>query len=223
MADIEEMIEIETTKPNRMARRRQETRAKLLAATHELVVEKGIEKTTMSDITEVADLGRRTFYYHFASKSECITATVAEVYQRHAIHVLELVSPSDDPALVISTSIQSVMRSLIHEPITACLAQHPRLLGDALLIALGKFVKRDMQAGIDIGRFVPPVRETIIDNMMMWTLVGLIIDATEAKTDMSAVLQEYSQMFLMILGIEAQEARDIAKLAASNLLSSSEK
>ncbi len=223
MAEVEDMTEIETTKPNRMARRRQETRAKLLSATHGLVVEKGIEKTTMSDITEVADLGRRTFYYHFASKSECITATVAEVYQRHALHVLKLVSPSDDPALVMATAIQSVLRSLIHEPITACLAQHPRLLGDALLVAIGKFVKRDMQAGIDIGRFKPPVREKIIDSMTMWTLVGLIIDATEAKTDITAVLQEYAQIFLMILGIEADEAREVAKLAASNLLSSSEK
>jgi len=223
VAEVEEMTEIESTKPNRMARRRQETRGKLLAATHDLVVEKGIEKTTMSDITETADLGRRTFYYHFASKDECITATVAEVYQRHAIHVIKLVSPSDDPALIIATSIQSVMRSLIHEPITACLAQYPMLLADALFAALGKFVKRDVQAGIDIGRFKPPVREKIIDSMMMWTLVGLIIDATDVKPDITAVLQEYAQMFLMIQGIAADEAREIAILAGNNLLSAKEK
>ncbi len=223
VAEVEEMTEIEPTKPNRMARRRQETRGKLLTATHDLVVEKGIEKTTMTDITDVADLGRRTFYYHFANKDECIIATVAEVYQSYAISFFKRLSPNDDPALVIATAIQSVLRSLIDEPITACLAQYPRLLGDGLLIALGEFVERDMQAGIDIGRFKPPVRAQIIDSMMVWTLVGGIIDAIEAKTDITAVLQEYAQIFLMILGIGVDEARDISKLAENNLQSIKEK
>ena len=217
LGDTKEMIEIEPAKPNRMARRRQETRAKLLAATHELIVKKGIDKTTMSDITEAADLGRRTFYYHFTSKDECISATAVEIYQRHALAVLSMVSPSDDPALVMATATQSVLSSMLREPITKRLAERPRLLGEALMGAIGQFVHRDLQAGIDIGRFTPPVRPNVLDSMMMWSLVGLIIEAIEVQTDLTAVLQEYAQMFLMILGIENSEAKQISMQALENL------
>jgi len=217
LGDTEEVIEIESAKPNRMARRRKETRAKLLAATHELIVEKGIDKTTMSDITETADLGRRTFYYHFASKDECISATAVEIYQRHALAVLTMVSPSDDPALVMATATQSVLSSMLSEPITEHLAERPRLLGDALMGAIGQFVHKDLQAGIDIGRFTPPVRANVLDSMIMWSLVGLIIEAIEMKTDLTSVLLEYAQMFLMILGIENSEAKQVAAQALENL------
>ena len=67
---------VRSDKPNRMEKRRLKTRAKLLAATLKLVLKKGIDKTTMDDITETADLGRRTLYYHFSSKEECILAAV---------------------------------------------------------------------------------------------------------------------------------------------------
>ena len=217
LSDIEEVLDVQSTKPNRMARRRQETRAKLLLATHELIVEKGIEKTTMSDITEAADLGRRTFYYHFTSKDECIAATAVEVYQRHAMAVLNIVSPADDPALVMATATQSVLSSLLREPITACLVERPRLLGDSLWGAIGPFVHSDMQAGIDIGRFTPPMRPKVLDSMMIWSLVGLIIEAIEVENDLAAVLQEYAQMFLMILGIPVEEAKEIALQASKNL------
>ena len=217
LGDAEEMIKIEPSKPNRMARRRQETRVKLLAATHELIVEKGIDKTTMSDITEAADLGRRTFYYHFTSKDECISATAVEVYQRHALAVLTIVSPNDDPALVMATATQSVLSSMLREPITKRLAERPRLLGEALMGAIGQFVHRDLQAGIDIGRFTPPVRPNVLDSMIMWSLVGLIVEAIEVQTDLTAVLQEYAQMFLMILGIENSEAKQISIQALENL------
>lgn len=217
LSGTEEMTEIESTKPNRMARRRRETRAKLLAATHDLIVEKGIDKTTMSDITEAADLGRRTFYYHFASKDECISATAVEVYQRHALAVLTMVSPDDDPALIMATATQSVLSSMLREPITARLAERPRLLGEALMGAIGQFVHRDLQAGIDIGRFTPPVRPNVLDSMIMWSLVGLIVEAIEVKTDLTSVLQEYAQMFLMILGIENSEAKQVSMQALENL------
>ena len=79
---------IKPSKPNRMDRRREETRKKILEATLELVIEKGVDKTTMSDITEAADLGRRTFYYHFASKEECVIAAAVGQIQKHSVSYL---------------------------------------------------------------------------------------------------------------------------------------
>ena len=144
-----------TDKPNRMERRRLETRSKLMAATLKLLVKKGVEKMTMDDITNTADLGRRTFYYHFSSKEECIVATVASVYQQHGENISE-VEGIDDPALVIAISILVVLDALLEDPVTACLVDHPRLIGLVLVQALGNFVRRDMEEGLAAADLKPP-------------------------------------------------------------------
>jgi len=201
-------------KPNRMARRRLETRAKLLNATLELVVEKGIEKTTMSDITDRADLGRRTFYYHFVSKEEAVIAAVAEVYLKHAIKIAHTIVEVRDPVMVMAMASQAVIASLLKEPVTACLVEYPKLLGEALFKAVGNSAHADMQAGIDSGDFKPALKGEFLDNMIMWSLVGLILKAVERKDDTQTLLKDYAQMFLMILGVESGKAKLLAQEAA---------
>lgn len=215
MGDID-VIETKE-KPNRMARRRLETRAKLLNATLELMVEKGIEKTTMSDITDRADLGRRTFYYHFVSKEEAVITAVAEVYLKHANKIASAIVEVHNPVMVMAMSSQAVIASLLQEPVTACLVEYPRLLGEALIKAVGNSAHADMQAGIDSGDFKPALKGEFLDNMIMWSLVGLIIKAVERKDETPALLKDYAQMFLMILGIESDKAKLLAQEAANKI------
>ncbi len=208
-------------KPSRMDRRRLETRTKLLAATLELMVEKGVEKTTMSDISDAADLGRRTFYNHFSSKEECIIAAAAEHIQKHSINVFNHTAHLEDSALVVATSTQFVLAALAQEPVVRCLVDRPRMLGSALFTAIGEFVKRDMENGIREGRFDPPLVGNSLDNMMKWSLVGLLIEAVDAEMDFKDCLLGYSQAFLMMLGLQSQEARKVSLLAAANLAKAS--
>ena len=212
-----ELAETDGVKSSRMERRRQETRAKLLAATHELVVEQGIDKTTMSSITDKADLGRRTFYYHFASKDEAITAAAAHVYQQHAVKALELAGVDADPAFMVAAATQMVIRGFMKEPITACLTDHPRLLGDALYIAIGEFVHNDINQGIKQNRFNPPIRENFLDSLMMWSLTGLMIEAAESGSDIAEVLKEYALVVLLILGVDRKEAEALVEKAYKHL------
>ena len=215
MAEIETSIHQE--KPNRMERRRLETRGKLLKATLDLVVEKGIEKTTMSDITDRADLGRRTFYYHFVSKEEAVIAAVADVYQQHAIKIASTIGIIRDPVMVMAMASQAVIGSLLKEPVTACLVEYPRLLGEALFKAVGNTAHADMQAGIASGDFKPALEGEILDNMIMWSLVGLIIKAVELKDQTPTLLKDYAQMFLMILGVESDTAKALAQQASEKI------
>ena len=213
-----EMVEaVVNSKPNRMDRRRLETRNKLLAATLKLVTDKGVEKTTMSDISDAADLGRRTFYNHFTSKEECIIAAAVGELQKLSIKVMGLISPNDDPALVVATSTQFVMRSLTKQPIVMCLVDNPRMLGAALFAAVGQFVHQDMEKGIEQKRFNPPLRGQLLDNMMKWTLVGLLVENTESDAELAKSLVGYSQAFLMILGLGNEEAEAVSLLAEQDL------
>ncbi len=204
----------QTEKPNRMERRRLETRGKLLTATLKLVLKKGIEKTTMDGITEAADLGRRTLYYHFSSKEECILAAVAGEYEKHA-ELAEIALPgSDDPALAVATHSHSVLAGILAEPITARLVEYPKLLAGALEQAIGRFALQDIRAGVEQGRFQLLMSERVLDRLLVWSLVGLLIEGIEGEGEIKALQSAYAVMVLSILGIPSDESRLLSEQAA---------
>jgi AcrR family transcriptional regulator len=59
---------------NRAQRRASRTRNRLMEAGLAMFAKKGIGATTIEDITEQADLGKGTFYRHFASKEAVLDA-----------------------------------------------------------------------------------------------------------------------------------------------------
>jgi AcrR family transcriptional regulator len=71
----------------RQQRRFNRTRAKLIAAARSVFVEKGLDLATVDDITERADLGRGTFYYHFGSMSDLISETIKSVLDELAAEI----------------------------------------------------------------------------------------------------------------------------------------
>ncbi|MBU1699459.1 MAG: TetR/AcrR family transcriptional regulator [Candidatus Eisenbacteria bacterium] len=59
-------------KKSRQQRRTQVTRKKLMEAARQVFAEKGLDLTNVGDITERADVGKGTFYYHFQTKEKLI-------------------------------------------------------------------------------------------------------------------------------------------------------
>jgi AcrR family transcriptional regulator len=62
----------------RGAKRRLESRKRLLLAARKLFVSRGYHETRPQDISKVAGLGHGTFYLHFKDKRECFIAFVEE-------------------------------------------------------------------------------------------------------------------------------------------------
>ncbi|HEY4071753.1 MAG TPA: TetR family transcriptional regulator [Herbaspirillum sp.] len=58
----------------RRERKRRETRERIAAAAKKLFLEHGFEGTTIEDITEAADVSKRTFFGYFPSKEDLIFA-----------------------------------------------------------------------------------------------------------------------------------------------------
>lgn len=67
--------DIELARTATLGRRRQETKAALVAAAHHVFRERGYTATTVADIVERAESSRATFYLYFASKHEIFLAT----------------------------------------------------------------------------------------------------------------------------------------------------
>src|SRR5207247_7434812 len=72
----------ETT--NRNDRRRQRTRETILAAAERVFRRQGIDTTTVNDVTEAADVAYGSFYNHFKSMEEVVSALVEASLRRVA-------------------------------------------------------------------------------------------------------------------------------------------
>lgn len=62
--------------PHRTDRRVRRTREALTRALIELILEKGFDATNVSDIVERADVGRSTFYVHYADKEDLLQGSI---------------------------------------------------------------------------------------------------------------------------------------------------
>ena len=74
------------------------TREKLIEVARQLFAHKGIEKTTMNDIAEASEKGRRTIYTYFKNKREIYNAVI-ERESEHLVSRLRDVVESDRPPL----------------------------------------------------------------------------------------------------------------------------
>jgi AcrR family transcriptional regulator len=67
------MADVDISAPGRRDRKKQQTRAALIDAALRLVDERGLDRVTVEDISEAADVSPRTFFNYFATKDEALT------------------------------------------------------------------------------------------------------------------------------------------------------
>ena len=71
MSDIER---IDAPKEGRRERKRRQTRGRIEHAAMALFLDRGFDQTTIEDITEAADISKRSFFDYFPSKEEVVFA-----------------------------------------------------------------------------------------------------------------------------------------------------
>ncbi len=69
----------QSSRPQRAAKKRERTRADLLAAARKVFAQRGYHDTSILDITAAADVGVGTFYLHFRDKDEAFNTLIEEV------------------------------------------------------------------------------------------------------------------------------------------------
>jgi AcrR family transcriptional regulator len=67
------------TKRTRQQRRTSQTHTKLLDAARQVFAERGLDLARIDEITERADVGKGTFYYHFGTKGELVNQLIRQV------------------------------------------------------------------------------------------------------------------------------------------------
>ena len=181
-------------KDGRRERKAELTRRNLLKAGQEQMAQGGPESVTIQAITERADIGLGTFYNYFPSRDDLVDAVILEVVERLGQRLDALTKGMEDPAEIYSYSVRHLMHTAVSDPVWGWFIVRLGIAQEGLLNALGPRASRDLQFGVDSGRF---------------DIEDVSLAAAMTFGSLLAVMHNY---------LEGDQAQDPSDLLAENLL-----
>ena len=193
----------------RAYRRRARTRSALIIAARNLFGERGIDAVTIQDITDAADVGKGSFYYHFDSKEEVLQAAAEDVLTQFAARLDRDFDDGDsDPAFVLGYSLYRTLRLCLDDP---AIGRFVLRISDGVSLAeatIGQSARRDLLQGREAGRFV------FDDVELVFTMItggGIALLGRRLRDELTpAAVTGYVVSSLRFLGVPAPEAHRIA-------------
>ena len=195
---------------SRVARRKAQTRQKLIDAARVLLAGDTASTASIQDITDAADVGFGSFYNHFTSKTELFEAAMRQVLEELGQLLDTLSTDADDPAVTFAQSVRLTARLAVARPQTAqVLVRH----GVAYIDAdegLAPRALRDIEAGAAAGRF------TVGDSRLalavtagaLLAVLHMSLVSPDKVTD--ATCDEAAEQLLRMLGLPLDEAHRVA-------------
>lgn len=212
-----------TAAPARGARRKLQTRQRLLDAALSLMSSRGMEGVAINEITDRADVGFGSFYNHFESKEAIYAVLIDTFFEEFADALEESTADLEDPAEIIAVSIRHTMRRASDDPVWGRFLLREGLSEHALTRGLGRRLLRDIQNGVATGRF------GLADITMSFLAVGgMVLTAIAAQLallghadaqakalfaageHLGPIDRRTSAMCLQILGLKQKEAMAIS-------------
>lgn len=214
------------TREARGGRRKRETRERLLKSAFLLMAERGVDGVAINEITEAADVGFGSFYNHFESKEAIHAVVVAEVLTRFGEALSHIAETLEDPAEILAASIRYVVLRAKQEPVWGRFLLRSVVSVQNLSEGMGQYLLRDLQRGIDSGRFASD--DSFITLLTVGgAAVGAIAAAIEQGVEGSPgdrvakrlgfdtrdIPERTAAAALRSLGLPAGEAQEIARRA----------
>lgn len=174
------------------------------------------------EITQAADVGMGSFYNHFDSKEALFDAAVADVLDNHGALLDRLTESIDDPAETFACSFRLTGRLFRRRPQESqiLLVNGLSLIGSDR--GLGPRALRDITAGVAAGRF------TVDDSKLALAVaagallgLGKLLQQEPERDDATAA-DRVTEDVLRLLGLPAEEARQICKRPLPSLDGASE-
>lgn len=198
----------QATHPSRTQRRRDQTRAALLAAGRRLLSERGIGEVTIQQITDAADVAKGSFYNHFDSREALQRAAAAAALEEiGAANDRNVEQQESDSARVIAASLYSTLRTCLHDPVLGGFLLNNT---DVFELSEALFVRgrRDLDRGLSKERFdVVDIETAMIaiagagQSFLRARLRGALPASAEPR---------FIALVLKMLGLAAEEAAAIA-------------
>ncbi|WP_183092740.1 TetR/AcrR family transcriptional regulator [Nocardioides stalactiti] len=196
------------TEAPRLDGRRARTRAALVAAAQQLLVE---DRTNVSvlEITQLADVGQGSFYNHFESKDQLFQAAVDAVLEQHGALMDEVTAGIEDPAEVFARAFRLTGRLHRLMPgVSQIMLRH----GTEMLMSergLAPRALRDIRSAAATGRF------RVADPELALAAAGGAILAlgqllhSQPERDAARSADDLTVDLLRLFGLSEDEAREV--------------
>ncbi len=200
--------ESDTPTVDRRARRRTETRGKLLEAARASFARQGIDATRINEITEGADVGFGSFYNYFESKDAIVAAVTEDATRAIGAAIDKATESVDDPAEIVSLAHRTLVRAAAADPEFGWLLIRLEVTHDLTSAALGKYAARDLKRGITRGRFFvdDPAIALAQTGGALLAVVRAVLKGAAAENAAS----HHAAGVLRLLGVAPDEATAIA-------------
>ena len=201
-------IAADTSGNDRRARRRAETRGRLIEAARVTFARQGIDATRINEITDEADVGFGSFYNYFDSKEAIVAAVVEDVAESAGEAIEAATSDLDDPAEVVAVAHRSLIRRAARDPDWGWLLVRLEISHDLAFAALGPFAARDLQRGMETRRFrVDDPNIALV--AAGGALLGVLRAVLQGRADAEAP-EHHAALVLRMVGLSPDEAADVA-------------
>jgi AcrR family transcriptional regulator len=192
----------------RVERRRERVRERILQVAEELTRNRGVDAVTIEDITEAADVARRTFYHYFESKHD-VVVPIARAHTRELNRRIDrVIEDVEDTAEVVSIALRHTLRSIPEDRLCAWFIFRSGLPQQRLREGIGESGYRDVSRGIETGRF-SLVNEAAAASLLSGAVIGALSGRLQGTLE-DADLDDAVEYLLRLLGVPAAEAREIA-------------
>ena len=201
-------IRLDAPEPTRHGRRRQRTRGRLVEAARRVIGQRGVEVTTILDITQEADVGFGTFYNYFDSKEAVLAAATAEATQELGEALDRLNEHLEDPAEILSVAVRHCVRMVNRDPIWGWFVVRTGLYQEQMAAVHGPRLAVDLQRGVEARRF-PETDVRLLNHVIGGAVFG-VLRATLGGTLGPDTDAELAAAVLRLVGLPAREAREVA-------------
>jgi AcrR family transcriptional regulator len=193
---------------SRTDRRRERTRAALVAAAQRFLAE-GRSNVSIQQITDAADVGFGSFYNHFDSKEALFEAAVQEVLRAYGALRDQLVAGYEDPAEVFAASFRMTgrLQRQIPELVRVILNEGTRILVHDE--GLAPRARADIEACMRAGRFDagnPSLALMVVGGSLLGLLQLLDADSTLDAADLT---DQMAVRVLRALGMSKDVAEEL--------------
>ncbi len=196
-------------KRSRGTRSKENTRRKLISAALSVMSEKGVDGTSIADITEAADVGFGSFYNHFSSKNEIAGAVFFQRATELGQITDAITSQEPDKAVAVAYIQKVFLTKAIQDPVWGWFLVRIQFALPQLMAVFEERSNTDLRDGLKQGRFtlkhISTATRVIIAGIMAVTRAML-----EGEAKPSAP-QETIEAFLTMLGLDRDEARQLSR------------
>ncbi|GAA2148628.1 TetR family transcriptional regulator [Humibacillus xanthopallidus] len=195
----------------RVDRRKARTRRALVEAARRILASRGTTDVSIQDITDEADVGLGSFYNHFSSKAELFEEAAGEALEEYGQRLDKSSAGMDDPAEIFALGVRLTAGLARTQP---AVAQILVQAGEVFLVSdrgLAPRARRDIQRGIDTGRFAVASADValVATAGAVLTYVQVALASPDRFDDTS--VDALAELLLRMLGVPARSARAVVQ------------